>query len=427
MKITKKKLSTLYKKFAIIGFNTVLLFVLINIVFYFIPSPIQKRINFFNSLHSLPAIALKTDTVLLKKVYEGLTMAEISERVHAPQIKSHPVLPFMNQPTENSCYKLGFENIRYDSFIKSDSVAKQKINNSVWVFGGSTVFGTGVCGDETITYYLNIHDSVNTYINFGCQGYNQFAEIEKLVLLLRKGYTPKTVVFLDGLNDLGTLSHYCFSALETPARSQHAYEHELGPDNIKLSRKSIYSLPVLNWYMGYVACKTTNGSLPIEEDIYSPGSDYNTSDYRHYLSHRLYLHAPDEKLKDKMLTYYRNNLAFIQKLSEAYHFDYHIFFQPIGTLFAKNPFIKNKVAFDSAFFAIKQSRYLEAEMRRTIKTGNLNHFIDLSQTHYQTAMPYIDLTHYSPKMNLLMAKKILESMVHDTCPPDRGMPQGTGN
>lgn len=421
MKITIEKLNTLYKKFAIIGFSTVLLFVFINVVLYFIPSPLQKRINFINALHTLPTIALKTDTLLLKKVYEGLTLAEISERVHAPQIKSHPVLPFMNQPTENSCYKLGFENIRYDSFIQSDSVARQKINNSVWVFGGSTVFGTGVCGDETITYYLNTHDSLNTYINFGCQGYNQFAEIEKLLLLLRKGYTPKAVVFLDGLNDLITLSHYCFSASETPARSQHAYEHELGPDNIKLNRKSIYSLPVLNWYLAYVAGKTVNGSLPIEENIYSPRSDYNTSDYLHYLSHRLYLHTPDEKLKDKMFTYYRCNLAFIQKLSEAYHFNFRIFFQPIGLLYAKNPFVKNKAAFDTAFFAVKQCRYLETEMRRTIKTTNLNHFTDLSQTHYETNIPYIDLTHYSPRMNLLLAKKILKNIV-----PDTGLPKALG-
>lgn len=404
----KRKIASAYMKVVLIVFHTLILFFIINLVFYFIPSPLQRKIKSFERLHIIPSKIFASDTLFLKRVYPELSCQEIKQRISPPQIKSHPVLPFMNQPMANTCYKLGIENIRYDSFIRSDSIVSQTINNGVWVLGGSTAFGTGVCGDETLTYYLKTLDTTNNYINFGCQGYNQFAEIEKLTLLLRKGYKPKTVLFVDGLNDLVTLSHYCFSAVETPARSQHAYEHELGPDNIKLNRKSIYSLPVLNWYLDYIASKTINGSLPIEEDIYSPESIFNKSDYLHYLSRRLYQHSPGEKLKEKMLTYYRSNVAFIQKLSEAYHFDFHVFFQPIGLLYPKNPFIKNKAVFDTSFFAVKQCRYLEAEMRHTIKNGNINHFTDLSQTHYETNIPYIDLTHYSPQMNLLMAKKIFK-------------------
>jgi lysophospholipase L1-like esterase len=81
-------------------------------------------------------------------------------------------------------------------------------NFNVFFFGGSTAFGVGPAW-ATVASYLQ--DAMNTkggrtgrkvYVyNFGRSGYLSTQEIILLQNLLREGYVPNMVVFLDGLND----------------------------------------------------------------------------------------------------------------------------------------------------------------------------------------------------------------------------------
>lgn len=408
LKFSLSKLKAVYKKWALILFNTTVFFILLNIIFYLIPDPLQQKAKFHQSLCIQANQALYSDTALIKRVYPGLTLAEINDRIKAPDIKSHPVLPFMNVPVDNACYRVGVENMRYDSYIKSDKDAFQSLNNSVWVLGGSTAFGRGVCNNETISCYLNLFDTTQRYINLGCMGYTQWCETERLILLLRKGYRPKSLIFIDGLNDLMAISRFGFEALETPGRNQHAYSMEYGPDQVAPNKKNIYSIPVIHWWYAYLASKINDGDLPVTENIYLPESSYNKDGYLHYLRQKTYLNLPGPQLKEKMIRYYEGNLALIKTLSEAYKFKYTIVFQPIGILHHGNSFVKNQSQFDSAFFAVKQVAYLQKNMCELIKQGRFTDYMDLTELHKHCQEPYIDLTHYSPAFNRLIAKTILE-------------------
>lgn len=77
-------------------------------------------------------------------------------------------------------------------------------NDSVWFFGGSTMWGTGSPDDKTIpSYYAQL--TGEKVWNLGESAYNSFQELIQLEIFLSKGLKPKAVIFYDGVND----SDYC--------------------------------------------------------------------------------------------------------------------------------------------------------------------------------------------------------------------------
>jgi lysophospholipase L1-like esterase len=79
-------------------------------------------------------------------------------------------------------------------------------SSTMYVFGGSTLWGMGARDDYTIPSHLSklLHDDGNnfTVYNYGMPGYTFTQEIVRLTLLLREGYRPDYVVFYDGVNDV---------------------------------------------------------------------------------------------------------------------------------------------------------------------------------------------------------------------------------
>jgi lysophospholipase L1-like esterase len=76
----------------------------------------------------------------------------------------------------------------------------------VWVFGGSTVWGTGVRDDHTIPSELSrllAEDGAAARVtNFGQAGYVSTQEVVTLLRELQLGGRPDVVVFYDGVNDV---------------------------------------------------------------------------------------------------------------------------------------------------------------------------------------------------------------------------------
>jgi lysophospholipase L1-like esterase len=76
----------------------------------------------------------------------------------------------------------------------------------IWMFGGSTVFGTGVPDALTIPSYLSqTLNSEGAYCfaisNFGVEGYVTNQELLLLIDMLKTGKRPDMVIFYDGVND----------------------------------------------------------------------------------------------------------------------------------------------------------------------------------------------------------------------------------
>ncbi|TAE79989.1 MAG: hypothetical protein EAY81_10815, partial [Bacteroidetes bacterium] len=300
-----------YSTVAIIFTNTVILFVVINLIASVIPLPTksEKLEAFYYSNIELT----KKKPELIQKIHEGKSISDIMALYReAPNVQSHPVLEFMTIPCNGRFYHVGFENCRYNSFVNQSNI-KQKINKSIWLFGGSTVFGEGVSHDETITYFLNQADTANSYVNFGVPAYCQKNEMQKLILLLQKGYRPKQVFFLDGLNDLYAISKSNFEPLESPSRAFNAYAHDFNLGMTGLNTNLFYLLPVVKLYYEYMAYwMLKNNKVTPEElkEVYEPDALYNTKTYLHYKLAEANANQPKDLVlsEKKLVNHYRSNL-----------------------------------------------------------------------------------------------------------------------
>jgi hypothetical protein len=399
-----------YFNFALIVTNTLLLFLVLNIIAYFIPSPL--KIYHEEELISSPLELIKKNPTLLQKIHEGKEIDEISNLYKlAPNVKSHPTMEFMTIPTSNKFYHVGKESCRYNEFV-NDNNFNQLINKSIWFFGGSTAFGNGVSDNETITYFLNQNDSTNTYFNFGTPSFHQKMEIEKLILLLQKGYRPSRVIFFDGLNDLYKISESNFNPFETANRSINSYAHDFNLGTIGKNKSLVYGLPVVKrFYEFYANHLLTNDTFSSENlgNIYNQNSIYNTQPILHYYINEVKLHQyknTNETLI-KLYHYYNENIQLLEALSKQYHFEYHIFFQPIGSFYNENPFIKDTIEYKNNFRFYKNVEPAYQKLMKFVNSKKIPKVVDLSKAHYSCSYPYVDLTHYSKQMNKKLAELIL--------------------
>ncbi len=411
-KSVKKRVPT-YATIAVIVTNTIILFIVINIVASFISLPTKS--NKPEELYYAATQLVKDKPELMQQIHEGKSSNDIKALyLEAPNVKSHPVLEFMTTPCSSRFYNVGFENCRYNSFINQSNI-KQLMNNSTWVFGGSTAFGVGVADNETITYFLNKIDTPNSYVNFGVPAYCQTNEIEKLILLLQKGYRPKRVLFLDGLNDLYAITKSNFETFESPARVFNAYAHNFNLGMTGFNTNLIYTLPIVKLYyeyLAYIGLKNKTVTSEMLGKIYENDALYNTETYLHFKLTEVQVNQTKNVIisERKLYNHYRANLLLLDALSSAYQFDYNIFLQPIGLFLSNNPFIKDSIAIKNNNQLYKNVRPVFEGLKLSIQNKELPHFYDISDTHLLCSYPYVDLTHYSKSMN----KKIAEIIIKKT-------------
>ena len=77
----------------------------------------------------------------------------------------------------------------------------QKLQNSTWFFGGSTMWGQGVDDDGTIPSQYALKSGEYVF-NFGESGWNTRQSLNQLLNLLGEKHKPKAIIFYDGVNDI---------------------------------------------------------------------------------------------------------------------------------------------------------------------------------------------------------------------------------
>lgn len=400
-----------YKKIAVIILNTLLVFILVNLIAYVVPGPLTKvrKVESIIPNHQM----LKNNPQLMQQIYDGKS-PELIKRLleEAPNVKSHPVLQFMLPELNTRFYHTGFEGCRYNQYM-NDSNVRHAINGGSWLLGGSTAFGFGVPDDESLGYFLNKFDSCKQWINFGTPNYHQQLEIQKLILLLQKGYRPKRVVLLDGLNDLFQLTSSHFEPSETPGKPFHAYNHEFNIENIRLNRNLFYALPAVRLFYEFRAehlIKTGKAGINPTENIYTAQSLYNTHPFLNYLATEIASLPVNEALLNKVETYYRQNITLLDTLSKAYGFEYAVFFQPIGQMYDKNVFCTSHQELTAQLRNYHAMEAMYQHTRKLLARNYYHRFYDCSQLDASCSKPYVDLTHYSRPLNQILAKYILAKL-----------------
>ena len=410
----KKGLVEAWKEAAVILLNTVVLLVVLNIPFatyYWVKSTEYTR----GTRHDTSIVnSTQNRDSLLRAIYH-LPIKEIKALRKEVPLSSHPNLEFMETPRKSKYYNVGLEGMRYHSYCNNEN-AREIIDGSVWFFGGSTTFGDGVPDNSTIPAYLSKIDSLNTYVNFGQRAYIQNNEIEKLMHLLKKGYRPKSIIFLDGLNDIGAMFETNFHPMESPSRKFTAYNfYNDNPLDSRTDQLGILlDIPLIRFIKetrNEYLLEAHLDSLRLMEDLFNSEALYHRNPWLHF--HLLKdidraEHMNLDPFKSKLQRYYKLNLDFLRSISSSFGFDFVVFIQPLGPLYSENPFISDWNSYSKSPL-YKNASSLFPDLVALSK-GDSN-VIDISDAHCRfDSNSYVDLTHYSPRFSKFLAETILDEL-----------------
>jgi hypothetical protein len=275
------------------------------------------------------------------------------------------------------------------------------------VFGGSTIFGDGVPDEDTVVAYLDELDASISYLNFAVEAYDSIREVDKLLHLLRKGYRPKTVIFIDGLNDVTTMASSPYDAGDSPRTQGLVLDRGEIPAIFGMPVKDdmllpmAYSFPVTHLLHNIVNDKRDSGMYFSRRS----GQDLGLEDWQELIY--LYYDGLDvqanrlEVFVEELVTHYLDNMAFVRQLGEAFGFEVWFIYQPIGLLDGNNPFLTAKFH-SSNYFKVYDA--VDAATRMKIVNGELD-MLDCSQSlaDVPPGTGYVDATHFSPAGNKALA------------------------
>lgn len=351
----------------------------------------------------------------LGSIYPGATPDEIGALIDEPGVIAHPRLGFIERPVSGDVYNVGFEGMRYTRTV-TQANARQKTDGSVWVFGGSVAFGSGVRDGDTIAAYLHELDPSVEYLNFAVESSDLARDVAKLGILLSKGYRPKSVYFLVGENDSGAALSG-FDPLEAPFDGGLAFEanynidHQLGmaPLQFESTIDLVHAIAGYGRRLDFSTLDLYRNDQPslfqgdpagfygLRADIVRRFADDPNLFYSFYW--------------ENLSRSYLGNSNLVKAMASGLNFSVRFFFPPLGMASLKNPFIS-----DGASYA-KSARYLLASyfrshMARAISENDLPLFSNISGADRECGDCYVSIAHYNPKLAKIVAGQMLDAVRH---------------
>lgn len=252
---------------------------------------------------------------------------------------------------------------------------------TVWIFGGSTMYGTGVPDWATLPSYLSRDLNVGrsdciVVSNFGVEGYVTNQELILLMEQLKAGRRPNIVIFYDGLNDAGAA----------------------GPSS---------GPPKPHFYVEIVKARiegSISGRFDFLRDSYTlrvAGAILGSLFPRHSVRSVLdELHPKAVATLDN----YQANLGVLKVLAKAYNFRIYCFWQP-SLYYGHKPLVpfEQELPVSDPWSRIVTAVYQEAETRAV----NTEDFIFLGGIFDSVKEPvYVDQGHLGPRGNELAAQAV---------------------
>ncbi|MCK5114955.1 MAG: SGNH/GDSL hydrolase family protein [Candidatus Aegiribacteria sp.] len=321
--IAGRRFPVFYKGFALLLLNTAVVLILLDLASLFI-------VKLWNPEHI---------QILELKMEAGLQSPIAEERMSWGRYE-----PYVVWRADTSLYfedEIDPDGFRITPVSNSDSNAYK-----VFVFGGSTVWGTGVPDSSTIPSYLCelLQSSVSGPVevrNFGQLGYVSTQEMIELCFQLRSDNVPDLVLFLDGMNDVaaayesgipGTHQNYPLVRARVESRLED------------LGLESTFPHPLLQLF------HRSNFSTLLSLANSGRGNDGNQSEVVNYLT----LGADTDSLSFNVARIMFANYDFIEHLSEQYVFDVLFFIQP-SVWTGSKALTEEEISFalgESRFFAV---------------------------------------------------------------------------
>ncbi|MBI2716928.1 MAG: hypothetical protein HYX37_21145 [Rhizobiales bacterium] len=248
----------------------------------------------------------------------------------------------------------------------------------VWMFGGSTAWGTGSPDDGTIASYLEKASGLRTF-NLGETGYNAHQGLNLLMKLYVEGGRPEFVVFYDGVNEV---EHKCRKDLTFFSTGQDAHIRQKlqanGPD---ATRTSQIFRPIAQLVARY-----TGGDVPADDS-------YNCD--------------IDTKKADLIARNLVNDWINARLIVEARGGKFVGVLQPVAYVGSPNISYMPDVEKDAMLRRQYDVVYpkIEAEL---VKAGVA--YVDLTSIFNGKEMFYVDFCHVIPKGNEMIAAAIAKTL-----------------
>lgn len=303
----------------------------------------------------------------LKKAYGTLDEAAITALLSETWLRAlryQPYVQFVEKEFHGRYVNVHANGMRLGR--PSDPWPPDSTKTVVFVFGGSTTFGTGVADTQTVPFYLGaaLGDSFAVY-NFGCANYFDTQERIRFEQLVYEGAAPDIAVFIDGVNlfDASKEGPYFTPTL------RHLFQN---------GAKTLLWLYLKTSFAAYCA----RGFKP-----YVLSSDF-----------------PD---RQSALRRYRTNMAAIERTAAAYAVTPFFVLQPTpfyGYDYSGNPFLHSeakKGAPDKEGYVL---------LKKMVSGGEFpvpGRWIDLSEIQRnRQRLLYVDAVHYTPAFSREIADSI---------------------
>jgi lysophospholipase L1-like esterase len=390
--IAGRKFPILYKGFALLLLNTAVVLILVDLASLFI-------------IKLWHPVQLQT----LEQKMEAVSQSAGAE-VRMNWGRYEPYVVWRADTSVYFAEEIGPDGFRITPASDSDSSAYQ-----VFVFGGSTIWGTGVPDSSTIPSYLCelLQASMNAPVevrNFGQLGYVSTQEMIELCFQLRCNNVPDLVLFLDGMNDVA-------AAYESGIPGTHQ-NYPLVKERVEsrfgdLGFESNLPHPLIQIYL--------NSNLSTLLSLINQGNMDNNVGNQPEVVNYLSFGADADSLSFEVASIMFENYAFIEQLSEQYEFDVLFFIQPsvwtgLKTLteeehsFSVGESRYFAVGADSAWrpILLKSYDWFDSMASREVNVQNLTSIFDSNNDQIYTDFTGVHLT---ADGNLIVAQEMYDALI----------------
>jgi lysophospholipase L1-like esterase len=268
-------------------------------------------------------------------------------------------------------------------------------SDAIYVFGGSTTWGTGARDEHTLPSYISKILSSKGYNfevkNYGESSYTFLNEVVYLTMLLRQGMRPEYVIFYDGCNDVGDAYHTGIPGANTA---------DVRIKN-KLSRKA--PTPIQHIQIGVDALLKKYSMI---YKMISRMPDTLSARNEKSVVASKYANDKIQLLSDGIVKHYEESLDLLDNLSRAYNFKYLCFWQPVI-------YTEKKITDEERKMVSKSNKESISDLFRnvnsTLNAKSLSHFFDISDAlDERDETYYLDGCHISEQGNKAVAARIVQ-------------------
>jgi len=258
----------------------------------------------------------------------------------------------------------------------------------IFMFGGSTLWGTGAPDWETIPSYLakflNENNSRCIVYNYGETGFVASQGLNRLITEIKKGNVPQLVIFYTGIND-SSAGAVCLSALKTPC--YHTFMEQF--EKVFKKSKSTSFLEILKTTYTYRAIDFFKKRL------------FSDQEERWK---RIVKEEDREEAICKTARYWLSNYNITSAIGKEYGFKVILVLQP--SLYSGKKILQD---YEKAMLKGSQPTVNATykEIRKTVKEGDFAGIYDLSNIFEEISEPiYIDWAHIGRLGNYYVANEI---------------------